>query len=65
MSDRMERIGNIYGYTGGNFAGNVYGINGVALALNCMEGGNRVPMILVPENENKDILQPQPKIQAR
>lgn len=36
----IERIGNIYGFTGGSFAGMVYGVNGCAPALNTMGGGD-------------------------
>lgn len=38
MSDRIKRLGNIYGRTGGSFSGNVYGINGITPTLNCMGG---------------------------
>ena len=65
MSDRIEWLCNIYGHTGGSFSGNVYGINGIAPTLNCMGGGNRMPLILITENGDKNILQPQPEIQAR
>lgn len=37
--DKIDRIGNIYGFTGGSFAGMVYGVNGCAPALNTMGGG--------------------------
>lgn len=47
MSDRIERLFNIYGFSGGSFAGNVYGINGVAPTINCAGGGNRMPLILI------------------
>ena len=43
---KIERIGNIYGFTGGSFAGMVYGVNGCAPALNTMGGGRREPLIL-------------------
>ena len=43
----MERkIGNIYGFTGGNYAGNVYDKNYMAPTLNTMQGGGKQPMIL-------------------
>lgn len=38
MSDRIVRLFNIYGFGGGSFAGNVYGIEGIAPTLNCMGG---------------------------
>ena len=33
------RLGNIYGATGGNFAGNVYDKNGIAPTINTCGGG--------------------------
>ena len=51
MSDNIKRLGNIYGRTGGSFSGNVYGINGIAPTLNCMGGGNRMPMTLIEIEE--------------
>ena len=39
------KLGNIYGFTGGNFAGNVYSIKGIAPALKTMQGGQ--PLIVV------------------
>ena len=64
MSEKIERLFNIYGFSGGSFAGNVYGINGVAPTINCAGGGNRMPLILIveDEDEDKDNLQPQPKL---
>lgn len=41
----VRRLGNIYGFTGGNYAGNVYDLNGICPALITMSGGNRQPMI--------------------
>lgn len=59
MSEKIELIGNIYSAKrGGSFSGNVYGINGIAPTLNCMGGGNRMPIILVSKNGYKDIMQP-------
>lgn len=51
MSEKTGKLFNIYGYTGGSFSGNVYGINGIAPTLNCMGGGNRMPMTLVEIKE--------------
>ena len=57
MSEKVELIGNIYSAKrGGSFSGNVYGINGIEPTLNCMGGGNRMPIILVSENGYKDNL---------
>ena len=41
------KLGNIYGFTGGNFAGIVYSAKGIAPALNTMQGGNKQPLIVV------------------
>ena len=63
MSERIEWLCNIYGRKcRSGFSGNVYGINGIAPTITCMGGGNRMPMILVSDNEDKDILQPQPEL---
>ena len=55
MSDRIEWLCNIYGAKcGSGFAGNVYGINGIAPTITCVGGGgNRMPMILV-EDEREE-----------
>ena len=51
-----KRLGNIYGFTGGSYAGLVYDKSFLAPSLNAMQGGNRQPMIIVamrgrnPEN---------------
>lgn len=42
----VKKLGNIYGFSGGNYAGNVYDQNGIATNLLGMEGGNRQPMIV-------------------
>jgi hypothetical protein len=34
-----KRLGNIFGFTGGNYAGNVYDQNYIAPTLNTMQGG--------------------------
>lgn len=43
------KITNIYGYTGGNYAGNVYATTGLCPTLNTMSGGNRMPFVLIKE----------------
>lgn len=53
MSEKIERLFNIYGFSGGSFAGNVYGINGIAPTINCMGGGNREPLILIKDEQQK------------
>ena len=47
------KLGNIYGFTGGNFSGIVYSPKGLAPALNTMQGGNRQPLII--EKKKKQI----------
>ena len=42
----VRKIGNIYGYTGGNYAGNVYDQTGICPTLTNMQGGGRQPMIV-------------------
>lgn len=53
MINKIERIFNIYTIEilGGCYAGNVYGIDGIAPTINCMCGGNRMPLILVEMEE--------------
>ena len=46
---RPIRLFNIYGFTGMNYAGNVWDINGLSPALNTMSGGNRQPLIMEEE----------------
>lgn len=41
------KLGNIYGFEGGNYAGNVYDIDGIAPALRTCQGGNQQPMIII------------------
>ena len=55
MSDRIEKLCNIYGAKyGSGFAGNVYGIDGIAPIITCVGGGgNRMPMILVEDEDKK------------
>lgn len=40
------RLGNIFGATGGSFAGMVYDKNGLSPTLNTMQGGGRQPHII-------------------
>jgi hypothetical protein len=49
---KIERIGNLYGFTGGSFAGMVYGTGGLAPTVNTSGGGNREPLILVYEEND-------------
>lgn len=52
-----NRLYNIYGASGGNYAGNVYDPDGIGPALNDMRGGNRQPLIEINENTNSKALQ--------
>lgn len=57
----VRKLGNIYGYTGGNYAGNVYDVSGIAPAIITFSGGNRQPMIIVNDrgftNKEPQIMQ--------
>ena len=46
---KVKKMFNIYGYDGGNYAGNVYNIDGIASTITCVGGGNRMPLILVED----------------
>lgn len=48
---KINRLFNIYGFTGGSFAGNVYGTDGVSPTINKMGGGNREPLIVTDMKE--------------
>lgn len=41
-----QKIGNIFGFSGGNYAGNVYDKNYLSPTLNTMQGGCKQPMIV-------------------
>lgn len=41
-----RRIGNIYGFSGGNFAGNVYDSKGISPTIRTYQGGNQQPCIM-------------------
>ena len=59
------KLGNIYGFTGGNFAGNVYSIKGIAPALKTMQGGNRQPLIVVKSKKQIPIGEEMSKYRIR
>lgn len=42
----VKKIGNIFGYTGGNFSGNVYDTRSLSPTLSTMQGGNKQPMLV-------------------
>ena len=48
---RIDRVGNLFGFTGGSFAGMVYGTDGLCPTIDCMGGGNREPLILVEDEK--------------
>lgn len=51
---KVEKLGNLYGFTGGSYAGNVYERKGLCPTLNTVSGGNRQVMIFVKRKEKKD-----------
>ena len=47
---KVKKIGNIYGFDGGNFGGNVYDTDGLSPTVtDTSGGGNRQPMVLDPK----------------
>ena len=48
---RIDRIGNLFGFTGGSFAGMVYGTDGLSPTINTSGGGQREPLILVCDDD--------------
>ena len=46
QTNREKRLGNLWGATGGNYAGNVYDKNYIAPTVNTCLGGYRQPIIL-------------------
>lgn len=51
QDNRYKRmlLGNLFGATGGNFAGNVYTDDGLCPTINTVGGGHRQPMILIKQ----------------
>lgn len=47
----LIRLGNIYGFTGGSYADNVYAPNGICPTIRTCEGGNREPMVVEVAND--------------
>ena len=45
-NNREKRLGNIFGATGGSYAGQVYDKDYLAPSLTTMQGGDRQPMIV-------------------
>ena len=46
-----KRICNIYGFDGGNYAGNVYDKNYISPCIRTFGGGNQQPMIICYGND--------------
>lgn len=44
--EREVRIGNLYGFDGGNYAGNVYDRNALSPAIRTYQGGNQQPLVV-------------------
>ena len=56
MMTKVKRLFNVYGYTGGNFGGNVYDADGLApTIINFSSGGNRQPIINAPHRASEDM----------
>ena len=51
---KERRLGNLYGFSGGNYAGNVYGVDAPAPTLNASRGGGTKPMIVRSVERNPD-----------
>lgn len=52
---KIKKIGNIYGYKGGSYPGQVYHPDGLAPTINTMGGGNREPLIIPYDDYNSRI----------
>lgn len=50
------RIGNIYGFDGGNYAGNVYDKNNCSPTIRTYQGGNQQPCVVAMRGRNPDNL---------
>ena len=48
---KIIRIGNLFGATGGSFAGNIYLPMGICPTINTAGGGMREPMIIYEEQK--------------
>ena len=49
-----RRLGNIYGFDGGNYAGNVYDDEMLSPTIRTFQGGNQQPMIVAMRGRNPD-----------
>lgn len=50
----VKKLGNIYGFTGGSYAGAVYDPEGIGPSIDTISGGNRQPMIVAMRGRNPD-----------
>ena len=53
---QVKRIGNIFGVTGGNYAGWIYDTNGIGPTLLRMTGGSREPIIVEISDDEEELL---------
>lgn len=51
---KEKRLGNIYGFDGGNYAGNVYDKESLSPTIRTFQGGNQQPMIVAMRGRNPD-----------
>lgn len=51
-----KRLGNIYGFNGGNYAGNVYDKEKLSPTIRTYQGGNQQPIIVAMRGRNPDNL---------
>lgn len=54
MEMEERRLGNIYGFDGGNYAGNVYDDKALSPTIRTYQGGNQQPMIVAMRGRNPD-----------
>lgn len=54
MEVNEKRLGNIYSFDGGNYAGNVYDKECLSPTLRTMQGGNSQPMVVAMRGRNPD-----------
>lgn len=54
MEVNEKRLGNIYSFDGGNYAGNVYDKECISSTLKTMQGGNSQPMVVAMRGRNPD-----------
>ena len=51
---KEKRLGNLWGMTGGNYAGNVYDKNYLAPTILTCSGGSREPMIITEYEDDEE-----------